>query len=1763
MMTPASGSPSPATSPAPTPAGAKKSRWRRRLIRLGVIALVAVLVFRLTLLILLPTAISRTARAMGLDCQYQRMKLSLLGTNASLWNVVVTSKDGSQPVLKAEYANANLSTLQLLQLRLVAFRLEAEGVSVSVDRKADGSIPLLNLLASSASPKPATPSATSATPKAPSFSSPLEIHALRLYKLAIAIKDETLTPAYEDTIRMDLRVTDLGREGRPVRVEFDASSRDLFSSATVEANANLAAAKLDADIALSLRGLRAERLGPYLEPFGVGAESRSLNLRGRGKIALAPSSGVPGALQGTASLTDVAVTADSDVVASLKRVSLDIASVSPSSLHISDLQIANGSLRTERTREGHLRFAAFSPSHARPVPTATAPRTTPPAAPPIAATGRAASGSPFQWRIDRVTASDLSASLDDRAFIPQKTHLFAMKSLAASDLRSSGPAETKSTVTAEMTIPGIIGTIRANVVATPFAAEPRARAELALGAIRPEALEPYLKVLGVESTLREGAVTFTLEAAATATNPAAASVTLDRIVVSDRESSLFDFGPVTFSGVSHTPESGLVIDSIHGSGPSLNIRRLKDGRFELLGLRVDPHASSASSAATPPALASNAPSTIVATPASPSSAPQFRLPRLTLNSLTWDNLKLRVDDLNTPELPPIEFTDSGIELRGIRISDNGDTAAAPGTFTLGFTAPHLLESLKVNGSLAATTTSLQASIAVRGQALALSRLAPYLEPLGIEPTLTDGAFAADLSLSATDQANGVRLAAAARDVSLSNGTQTLASISIAELSRAELLESGVVVEGGRIAGLSLAASRDQGGVSLLGIKLVPTAPKPEAAPAPIPDPLALIGGLGPISTGSLSIEQSEISWSDSAAKSPVQLRATFDAAMRGFALNPSSDSAGVGEFDVRLVAPGLAESVTVTGTLAASGQRAGLSSSIRATGVSTAIPAAYLPPGIDGPLTTGEFRVDGTLALARGTPDALAVSATIANFDYRAAGEGEPLAAMKDFTIDVSSFALDSRDLHIARIASSGLTAHAAAQEDGTLTLLGLTVRSNTPGTAETIAPSPPPSPRQPLTSPAPGVSTLLSAASRPPPLIAVDSVDVGVSRLTFAGPPPATPVSLADVRIVSSGPFRLLGAAAESNAPLELVTTGRVDPLINRFEVKFASALFAAEPSLNISISATGINAGPLPSVAPPLAPIIDGAPLSDGAFSTTIAARAKVQRRGSTIDLSRGIDLAFDIRGTQFRQGDTVLAGVEHIEADSIRLDPSTGNITTRELEVRNLTGRAWRDESGIHILGLRLKVLDSPDPAHTTPAAPSGHAAAEPPSPARPKSPGPEIRIDRLTVSGIDASFDDRAVSPPVTIPINALDAEVRGLSSLLLQRERPVRFNATVGAGKVSLPKSSGSNDTGSETEDRDFFSQCIASGTMAFYPAPQGRAVAAISGVELLALRGLAKEAGASIGGGVFDGRLELRARDDGNVDARARLIVTDLRYAEPSAGPAERFMALPVPIDAAIAAVEAPDGSITLPVDVTLSQSGLTTGSLVRAVALAAGQVVATAVVSAPAKIVAGFAGLFGGDDPEAVWVEEEPIILTFSNGVTALSNRDLSFLRSVLDRAAVYSNVQVAIEHQFGMQDADLVARRANPPLEQAASLADELRSRRASLLVARSELLAAASAWAVGVSPNAEPSRRLEALSRQLADVEDSMDQLYAMQGPGAETAKTRRTRAGAVELIDARLAGVRREIAARAGEGAARIAVMGGKPIPSDAGPSRLVVRVRQRK
>ncbi len=110
----------------------------------------------------------------------------------------------------------------------------------------------------------------------------------------------------------------------------------------------------------------------------------------------------------------------------------------------------------------------------------------------------------------------------------------------------------------------------------------------------------------------------------------------------------------------------------------------------------------------------------------------------------------------------------------------------------------------------------------------------------------------------------------------------------------------------------------------------------------------------------------------------------------------------------------------------------------------------------------------------------------------------------------------------------------------------------------------------------------------------------------------------------------------------------------------------------------------------------------------------------------------------------------------------------------------------------------------------------------------------------MSGADIRLEDRVADPVMILPINQLDVDVKGLSSrAFTEPNHPVRFSVLAGAGKVPLPPRKPKE--GITTEEREAFSEASAVGNVTLVPKPQGYVKASLSGLELTAISGVARE----------------------------------------------------------------------------------------------------------------------------------------------------------------------------------------------------------------------------------------------------------------------------------------------------------------------------------
>ncbi|MFT3785895.1 MAG: DUF748 domain-containing protein [Tepidisphaeraceae bacterium] len=1656
--------------------------WRRRLAVLTLTIVFVGIGFRLLLALMLRVLITWAAHSAGYDVQYNSLSLSLLGGDASLTDLRLKPRDGADAdqILRAEYVRAKIFPLRMLRLQLVADRVEADGVRIDATRLPDGSIPLLKNIAGSNKPDP------NARPTELNFDSPLIVYALRLNRIALKIRDETVSPAFEETVSVNAAVSEIGMVDRPAKIELLVGSNQLIDSLRVTGDAAANGAKLDSNIDFEVRGFRPDRAAPYLASLGISANDRNLDAHGKATLKLNAIPKQPGALSGDVQISNVDLVAGRDTVAQLDRAAIDVAIVSPSQLHVRTVDVAGGNLHLQRSREG-LRFAAFMPS----TTPATHPtsRTVVIAAPP---TTRQVVTTPFEWQVDKVTVAGLKASLDDYVVLPQTTLEIDVNKVQVDGVKSSGKPEDAVNVVAELAAPRIAGVISVKANAQPFAAKPAAQFDLVVDKIRPDAVTPYLTPIGVTHTFESGKLTVAANATIDRAGPdPRVDLNVDTVSLTDRGISLFELSGIRVTGFRIESNSGAIIaDEVKGSGPKLTLHRTLDGTIEVPGLRYKAPIVNVE----PTGIVVHREGPVVV----PTTQPALRLPPIRVAKLTWGGVDIKFEnEMPAGVLDTFQIADAGAEVTDF-VFDPRENAppAKPGTIKVWMKSPGFVESFDASGTLTPATGEVVATLDLAGRGMKLTRLTPYLQTVGIEPHIAAGTVDGKLMLlmRQREQDEGLTLSTYVEKFAFKDAGRELLSAGL--LGFDWILISPGSIQAGELWAMSPKLNVERaadGSLLAAGIRYVP--PK-QAKPSKPFEPFDTIHSLGLITINHLHLKDAVLGWTDAAVSPAVTTQLRAEAQLSNLGVNTPTDQ--VAYYWAKLAVDNAASSLYVQGQLLPGRDTLTASGIVRGEGLSGKALAPYIPPGQTLVLNNASLKVDYDATLKKNPAGGYSANAAVRGLDYREADAAVPFAAMTSLDVVVDRYDPADAVIAVKKLVVDGLEAQVARSPNGHLDVLGLRV-----------GPAPAGINANPEAQAAANVNDIVAAAKQQFPLVSIDELNVGVKQLRFTDGvrPQSAPVSIENLKLQATSPIRVLGPDPQANEPVKLTVDGSISPAVGKFDVSLLALPFKDKPHIEVDLNAKGIHADGVLAIVPELKGLLDGAHMPDGQFKTHLDADATVRRRGPVvIELSRGIDISFTMTGTELRDGATgpVLAGVEQVHGENVKIDVIGGGIVAKLIEVTNVKGYAWRDQAGIHVLGFAIKPPSSGDSSSqpTPPAEPAPTAVADS---------GPEMRINRLLVTGADLTFEDRMVDPVVIIPINALEADIRGLSSLVLSQDKPFKFNISAGAGKVSLP---GKRDK-AKFEDREFFGQATAFGEMAIVPTLRGRGVFAINGLELNALRGVASAYGAGLSDGTFDARAELRSRDDNSMDVRSKLVFTDLEYSEPVNGVIQRAIKAPTSINDAIFVLRGADGSINLPVDFNFKPGRDPVGDIIGgAIPPVLGQI-AVGMVSLPAKML----GLGGG--PKATdTVEDPPISIPFTTGLVGLTSEQRDQLAR-LTLAAKDPNVSMTISQKIGADDMTIARDRANPPLGRAAALASDLRRRRAELLDQRYQLISAARAQAVGATETigGESLQQLASVQSELADVEDAFDALYDLQRPGAEKQADRRGKSAALFLLTAR--------------------------------------------
>lgn len=973
----------------------RSSRWdrlRRISARIIIVGLLLTLVFRLSLIFIVPAVIHRVAGFYGLSASFERMQLNVLGTDAGLWHLTISPKEGGEPLATIDYVRANIATVSLLWGKLHVYRAETEGVELQLQRTADGRLPLVDRILSEL-PK----NKQSSTPSKLELSPPLRVDALRLSNLKVVFTDAATIPEVASDIRLNLSVSDLDSPQRPSRFLVELRADPILDYLLIEGQGRTSPEELQADISVQMRGLRPHTVTGYLQLLGLTPQAKQLDMHMTGQAnirVIQPPAGAQTAskqpaspsVQGLVELKDIALTADGQEVAALDEMKIDISALSGDLANCAIMSIKGVRLQASRSAEGSLLIGGVelkpnAPADTQPAVAATAPAMTQPVATQTAATSPAATTSPsaasnFRWRLGELDLTDLAVRFNDD-FITPSTELSLLVDKLAIHNISNRPlgADTRVELTGQARAPGMAQNIRISGSLQPFQTPLKLDTQLQVTQIKPDAIAPYLQAMGLESLIEDASLNLQLQAQWTPgpNNELTAGVAIRDIQLTDRQQPLLKINAIDVDKLHLQPATRRVsVDDIRIEGTQLAAVRQSDGTLRTLGLRTRLPGETAS-ATTRPAR------TTKAQPAGwnlPDPLASFdlleSLPHITLGRFSWTGLDLAWEDQMVSPAAASQVRDAGLKLENLVIDPQLRSLPESGAeYHLWLTAPGVLGKVGLAGDIRASGAGLAVRFNADASSLRTVFLAPYLKPMGVEPVLENATLELAGQLEVTRPSSDHWAASGAlHRLKLAQNDQTLASLNQFELTQLSFHNNRLQVKSVVADTPVLDITRQaDGSLDVLGLR-VSSQPATESTAASTPATTPADARAGPLElldqikagAGQVIVKDARIGWRDRSVTPEVSTTLHNQTRLTGLSIG---DGKADGNFEIDTRIDNIAGHSRVTGQLSIADATPKLQLQIQASDLTPMGLAGYLPPGMEMPWQGGEFKA--TINLAAGT----------------------------------------------------------------------------------------------------------------------------------------------------------------------------------------------------------------------------------------------------------------------------------------------------------------------------------------------------------------------------------------------------------------------------------------------------------------------------------------------------------------------------------------------------------------------------------------------------------------------------------------------------------------------------------------------------------------------------------------------------------------------------------------------------------------------------
>ena len=1783
--------PAVAEAPAPAPANTSPARGPARRVasgvwrwtkRIALAAAVVLLVGRATIGLWLPMVANRAVAPYDLHVSWDDFDLSLLGLSLDLVGVRVVplpESDGTegsspteeelaqiQPLARLDDLGFDADVSALLTGDLRVHRVEVSGLEAWVSRDADGlwnyerhlPAPAAEGAAEGAAevaaketvepvveeraPDAEEPSAENPEPL--DFSSPIEISTIDIAGVRLHLHDALAVPTLDTALDLDVSVRDVGHPNRPIQARVVARAEEILDTLVLTAEADLGVAKLLVDLKLQVDGVGVHRLSPYLAPLGIVPSANKLNALIAAQVDLAPvDAGAAEAdaqevldLAGNITLSTVRIDADGVVAAELLETNVKVTRARSALFELESAICSGLNAQATRLPSGAFRVAGLDfvgapPTPEEPEEEGEEEEETEP------------SGPAPSFRLQRLALENVNVTLTDETF--------AEPSL----LEAALTAEVTSIVfdPAEPGVPlgiSIGATLKdAGALSLTGSAVPTGdtiSADLALGGqgLTLAALRPHLEAAGLSSTLQNGALTAGLsfqmipgdESQGESTRIQAA---LNGLALSDGDVQHLQLGDIALESFEQLPDGSSTIERVGLAGASLPVDVFPGGAFRGFGLEtlgLDPDAVG--------------------------------------RRLGLDGAEIGISNL--------------------AFGGDSSTATIAGSFEL----LGLVDEVQIDGSVVTKEGPLdmEATVSLTGNGVTLEGLSDVLLAQGIEPDFVDGQLrvSAEVSLKAGATEDSTLMDGRVFDFALMN--RGAEAVAIAEVRIAGLASGpdGTRIGEIEVSGPQVAVARDDAGVlALAGLRIgvaasgasavdpnatasVAPAPSTDAAPDEPSEPGAPGASLV---IDRIALTDLTATWSDAFVSPSVQTEFSARAEVLDIDLGPETPTKPT-RLTLEAGLAGALDSLTLEASAERGATTQSLEGSLALAGLKAGPLASYLPPGTIVTLEDGRLVAQFEASVEPAAEGGDAIQASITGLDYRDGADAESLLAFESLLFSAPRLDSDAAVFAIETVALEDLVFDAERTASDTIEVLGLALVSvpaeeaAAPGSeievpaeesaeesagepAEEVladAKQPTPAASAPTAGPAGGAREL-------PPTITLGRLDLGIERLRYLDRTRADAIPLdLSLALVTPGPQTLCLPDPLDLPPLEFSAVGKVSPIIDRLAITAGLEPFAADPGATLSMLIEGITGAELARVAPEVTESMDPSAFVDGSFEATADLRLALARRGPLdFNLNRGFGATFSIDKFALKENpEAVPTGFERLDVEVKRVDPKTGDVKIASVDLTGIYARVHQAENGMTVAGLLFPAAPEDPTAEDTesneedPSEEEAVAAAEPEdeSPAVEAAPSPETSIERLTVSGLDFEFLDTTVEPPLRLPIEDLQLEVKRFTTRTFEEPRPFSFQAVIDAGEIELEERTGIDNLlfgvlnsaanavtleGNEfnQESRRVWDLLEATGRLSLGPETRGRIKLTLLGLELPAFRGPARASGMEIGDGLLDNRTSLRFREDGALSVDTKSTTSYLSLSEPADGPITKYLSLPAPLDTVLFLLRNSSGEQKLPVRLDVPPDGVSATQIAGLAANTLGVLITEAVSSAPLRVLGPLSSIAGALGLTNVPLTADTVTLEFTEGAATMvtatvvppaeveatpetepdtdAQADPELTATVSAPAnedplgrialAMKSNpdMRLVVQAELGTGDLEVAEHLANPTRESIESLIQRNRYRKATLERERSRLSARAKAQ-IFAGSSSGPASEDPLSGEPVAGPEELVAQLQALDAERA---------------------------------------------------------------